>query len=211
VTSEKPSTVASVRLRSREFLRAELATAANNLFAEHGFENVTIDAIAAATGMSRRTFFRYFPTKEDVVFGSLQVLSQDIAEELASRPSEESAWDALRAALHVPLRRIVDNPDRTLQLYQMLERTPALQSARGAKQRRRHDQLSPMVRDRLLAQKRVPRARADIAANALVGAALSCLDTALKVWSGSDGKRNAEKLLDTAMKLVAEGATDTAS
>lgn len=48
---------------------AELSHVALRLFHEHGFEATTIDAIAAAAGISRRTFFRYFESKNDVAWG----------------------------------------------------------------------------------------------------------------------------------------------
>jgi TetR/AcrR family transcriptional regulator, regulator of mycofactocin system len=53
----------------REETRARIEHAALDLFTRHGFEGVTIDEIAVAAGISRRTFFRYFGTKADAVWG----------------------------------------------------------------------------------------------------------------------------------------------
>lgn len=55
--------------RKRVTSRAELEHVAFGLFAEHGFERTTIDELADAAGIGRRTFFRYFPSKNDVVWG----------------------------------------------------------------------------------------------------------------------------------------------
>jgi len=52
----------------REETRQRLVDAAFSLFEEHGFDNVTVDQIATAAGVSRRTFFRHFKSKEKVVF-----------------------------------------------------------------------------------------------------------------------------------------------
>lgn len=57
-----------LRRRKKQRNRERLIEAARSLFMEHGFEGTTIDAIADAAGVSRRTFFRYFPSKESVAF-----------------------------------------------------------------------------------------------------------------------------------------------
>jgi len=54
----------SLRTRQRQQTRAEIVRAAFDLFGKHGFENVPVETIAAAAGISRATFFNYFPQKE---------------------------------------------------------------------------------------------------------------------------------------------------
>jgi AcrR family transcriptional regulator len=198
-----------VRARTRELLRDELSATARELFAEHGFDNVTVDEIAAAAGASRRTFFRYFATKEEAVFRQLELLGHDMARELEARPAEEPAWDSLRAASHTMLRRTAENPEAALRLYQMFRTTPSLTAGRSAKQHNRMELLIPIVRARLLHQAAVSPDMAEIAANALTGSALSCLDTALEIWAASDGAGSPEPILDSAMALV--GALTPAS
>ena len=56
-----------IRERTRRLAQTELTTVAQDLFLEHGYEQTTVDQIAAAAGMSKRTFFRYFPSKDDLV------------------------------------------------------------------------------------------------------------------------------------------------
>ena len=58
--------------RKRVTSRAELEQTAFALFAERGFEQTTVDEIAAAAGIGRRTFFRYFPSKNDVPWGAFE-------------------------------------------------------------------------------------------------------------------------------------------
>ena len=70
--------------RRRSLLQANYEQIAWQLFAERGFREVTVDEIAEAAGVSARTLFRYFPTKEDFLLGftrrGLQVLVDLIAE-----------------------------------------------------------------------------------------------------------------------------------
>jgi len=56
-----------LRLKKQHFVRSEIWNAAVDLFAEHGYDSTTVDDIAKAAGVSRRTFFRYFSSKDDVM------------------------------------------------------------------------------------------------------------------------------------------------
>ena len=57
------------RGRPASTTREDVARAALELFARHGYDETTVDDIAAAVGISRRTFFRYYESKPDVVWG----------------------------------------------------------------------------------------------------------------------------------------------
>ena len=60
-----------LRERTRRAVHREIAEAGMALFLDQGFEETTVDQIAEAAGISRRSFFRYFATKEDVVLGDM--------------------------------------------------------------------------------------------------------------------------------------------
>ena len=79
-------------------IRTELTAVAVRLFTEHGFAETTARDIAQAVGVSERTFFRYFTSKEDVVFGAQQELGADLARRLAARPANEAPFSACDAA-----------------------------------------------------------------------------------------------------------------
>jgi len=85
-----------VRERTRRAVRDELAQRAKDLFVEKGYDETTIDDLAAAAGMSKRTFFRYFASKEELVVGKYEVLGEQLAEDLAARPADEPLWTSLR-------------------------------------------------------------------------------------------------------------------
>lgn len=88
----------SLRERNKARARSEIASAALRLFAERGFEGVTVDEIVDAAGVSRRTFFRYFETKEDALLADYPELNIRLTECLGS-PGEEPLV-AVRAGLH---------------------------------------------------------------------------------------------------------------
>src|SRR5213596_587029 len=85
-----------VRERTRRAVRDELAQLAKELFVEKGYDETTIDDLAAAAGMSKRTFFRYFASTEELVMGKYEFFGQHLAEDLAARPADEPPWVSLR-------------------------------------------------------------------------------------------------------------------
>src|SRR5580700_7601236 len=93
--------VAVPGLRERKKARTSqaLEDAALELFATKGFDATTIEEIADAVEVSPRTFFRYFGSKEEVLFAEDATRDGDLAEFLATRPAGESSLEKLRAAL----------------------------------------------------------------------------------------------------------------
>ena len=82
-------TSVSLRQRHTDRTRAAIAEAALELFAERGFAATTVDDIAARADVAPRTFFRYFPTKESVLFHDMEIKLGVIRELLLARPLDE--------------------------------------------------------------------------------------------------------------------------
>jgi AcrR family transcriptional regulator len=177
-------------------MRAEVAVVALDLFAEKGFDGATVDDIARAAGMSRTSFFRYFPTKEDVVLGYLDELGPAIARALAARPAEEDPWRALRSAFGAAYADGKNPPDRTL--GRMLLGTPSLRARHQEKQSRWQDLFLPEIAARLGISEdpRDPRPRA------LAAAALGCLDAAFQAWTTTNGEADLSTLIDNAFNVI---------
>ncbi len=76
-----------------------LRQAALTCFARKGFANVTVDELAREAGVTERTFFRHFPTKEAVLFQDYETQLEWLAEALARRPAAESLFDAVLASV----------------------------------------------------------------------------------------------------------------
>jgi TetR/AcrR family transcriptional regulator, regulator of mycofactocin system len=85
--------------RRRVTSQAELEHVAFELFALHGFEQTTVEDIAAAAGIGRRTFFRYFPSKNDVPWGMFDHELERMRGRLKACPRDVQLMDAIRAAL----------------------------------------------------------------------------------------------------------------
>jgi len=85
--------------RRRVTSRADLEQVAFELFAANGFEQTTVEDIAAAAGIGRRTFFRYFPSKNDIPWGTFEVELESMRARLKACPRDVHLMDAIRVAL----------------------------------------------------------------------------------------------------------------
>jgi AcrR family transcriptional regulator len=86
----------SLRERKKEQTRQEISDTATAMFAEHGFEQVTIAQVAAAAGVSKMTVTNYFPRKEDLVYDRAQDIIGGLAAAVRDRQPGESLLDAVR-------------------------------------------------------------------------------------------------------------------
>src|SRR5262245_764988 len=85
-----------LRERKKRETRAALACAGLELFVERGYDETTLAEIADAAGVSTRTIFAYFASKEDILFSTVQTMCDALAQALAERPAGTDALTALR-------------------------------------------------------------------------------------------------------------------
>ena len=85
-----------LRERKKRETRDALTQAALELFVERGYDETTLAEIAAAAGVSTRTIFAYFPSKEDILFCGMGGMREALARALAERPAGTDALTALR-------------------------------------------------------------------------------------------------------------------
>lgn len=86
----------TLRARTREAVRDQVVASALELFIEHGYEAVTVEQIATAVGLSRRSLHRYFSSKDDIVLCKYDSLGDTFVELLRTRPLAEEGWVSLR-------------------------------------------------------------------------------------------------------------------
>jgi AcrR family transcriptional regulator len=187
-----------LRSKARASARAEIAEVAFRVFAERGFDQVTATEVAAAAGISRASFFRYFESKEDAVFVAQEEMGTNVAMALAVRPAGENAWTALRRSLDTVLQTYQRSPEEALGRLRLIRCTPNLR----AHQLERLAQWKVVIGAALAG--RLGLDPTDIKVEALVGAALGALDAASTRWAESDGADDLIELLDEAFAVIAE-------
>jgi AcrR family transcriptional regulator len=187
------------RERTRLAVQRDISEVAMRLFLENGFDKVTVNQIAAEAGISPRSFFRYFATKEDAVLGHLAQAGLYLKAALEDRPATEAPWDALRAAFDTLLADFSDSPQSLRRTSRMLLATPSLRARHLEKQLHWQELLVPDIARRLGAP---DGGTEDARAHALVASALACLDAASTAWARTDDDTPIETLLDAAIGAV---------
>lgn len=142
-----PGPTGTLRERKRSEARLRTVDAALELFARDGFAAVTVDEICAAAGIAPRTFFRYFPAKEDVLFAPLDALAEEALRLVADAPAGDGA--AILAGIFRRLaERSVAEGGRVLQASRIVAGSDALRLSPGALLTARERALAEALHDR---------------------------------------------------------------
>ena len=152
-----------LRERKRREARETIAATARRLFAERGFDAVTVSQVAAAAGVSEKTVFNYFPTKEDLFFDEVPARQAAIVAALRGRAPGESVVAALRRLQAGECPRLC-SPGFAI-FARIIEESPTLQAKELEVMARLNETLAAAIRDEL----RVPEIDAKVAANMLIG------------------------------------------
>ncbi|MCL7378444.1 TetR family transcriptional regulator [Streptomyces sp. 35G-GA-8] len=116
-----------LRERKKQATRAALAEAAVRLAAEHGAENVTVEAISEAAGVSPRTFFNYFDSHDDAFVMIDRGIGERVRRAVREAPASVTALDAVREALATELADVVEEQREIWDLRAaVLQRSPHL-------------------------------------------------------------------------------------
>jgi AcrR family transcriptional regulator len=116
----------SIRERNRKLTRTRLADAASRLFLHRGYDATTVEDIAREAGVSRRTFFRYFPSKEEVFFADARDRLARFEAIVAERGLVGGAWAAVVGALLDVAGGLTSDAQRELQLQAVIQASDAL-------------------------------------------------------------------------------------
>ncbi|MFE6890963.1 TetR family transcriptional regulator [Streptomyces sp. NPDC057694] len=128
--SEAPESAASSRAAAQRLkMRRELAAAAMELFATKGYEATTVDEIAAAAGVARRTFFRHFRSKEEAIFPDHDDTLVRAEAVLNAAPPHEHPLDTVCRGIKEVMKMYASSPTVAVERYRLTREVPTLREA----------------------------------------------------------------------------------
>ncbi len=189
-------------------MRDALVAAAFRLFLERGYEQTTVDDIVALAGVGRRSFFRYFPSKEDVVFPDHERCLADMTAFLAASGKEHEPVRRVCDAARLVLLMYAENPSFSVQRYRLTKQVPGLRAYELSVVWRYERALAEYLRGRFTG-----RPDGTLHADVIAAAVVAAHNNALRSWLRSAGQGDASTTVDHALGYVqsAFGAPPTAS
>ncbi len=185
------------RAQKKQETTNALIEAADKLFQERGFDATTVEDIAAAANISRRTFFRYFPTKEMVVFPYHEDRLADFLEALHAHSDNPSPFERLRAAFKVLSTTFIEGTDELLKQQKMVEGSLALRAYESTLDNQWEHAVARML-DPNCGEEGRPSYDAQVFAGALIGG----VRVALREWRDSNGEKDLAELGLKAIDLI---------
>lgn len=128
-TSSTPAAPPTLRERKRAEARARTVDVALALFRERGYEDVTVNDICAAADIAPRTFFRYFPGKEDVLLEPVRTMAERVTAFVDAAPADEDDATVVRDAMRDLGAHTLADGGRVLGALTVVSRTDVLRSS----------------------------------------------------------------------------------
>jgi AcrR family transcriptional regulator len=141
-------TEVGLRERRQQRQRAELVSAGMRLFAERGFDATTVDEVADAAGVSRRTLFRYFGSKGDIVMEWARGTTSVLTAAFRSRPPTEEPLSSLHAAFVAMCASIGGSSEHIRSVIVMIEHSPSVRPYSLLKYARWENALAELLAER---------------------------------------------------------------
>ena len=186
-----------LREKRKRQLKSELSQQAIRLFTQKGFEETTIDDIVEPLAVSKRTLFRHFATKEDLVFAWYEELTDELVRALEARPKAEAPFESVCETLRSLLHYYDENPRWALAMTRLAKATPGLVGKSFEKRSIWERELA-----KVLAKRLPDTPTRDLTARVTVAAALAAFTCGIDEWTDSRGKANVRACLDRAFSIV---------
>lgn len=170
---------AGLRQRKRAETHARIQSEAMRLFIANGFDATTLDEIAGAADVSRRSLFHYFASKEEIVFAAKAHFPDIVSDAIGRRPAEEPLLDMVENAMS-DLATRYQTPEAKA-LARLIHDTPALSAGDQAKYETMERALAKALADRK------GLAETDMACHVTAATAIGIMKLATEAWlAGED-------------------------
>ncbi|MFN8112615.1 MAG: helix-turn-helix domain-containing protein [Solirubrobacterales bacterium] len=189
----------SLRDRKKADTRRRALAAALELFERDGFEATTVEVIAERAGIAPRTYFRYFPTKVDVLFADHEDRVELLRATIAARPSRQSVVGAVKAATLAEIERMMEGPESYLARTRLVASIPAARvRVRGL-----DGDFEDVIAAAIVGAGGNPDT--DLEARETARAAWAATRSAQHVWHAGGGTENPAELVEEAFALLRRG------
>jgi AcrR family transcriptional regulator len=193
-TASVRSPAPGLRERKRQQTRDRLTKVAMELFLARGFEATTLDDIAAAAEISRRSFFHYFASKEDVVLAWQDGSTDALITAIAERPAAESMLTAAENAILAMAQQF--KPDEAIALACLKRDNPTLRAREQVKYEKMERAMATALEKR--ASDTAEQLRARLVAMMTTGA----IRVASENWLAQGAQEKPEALVKRTFKTI---------
>lgn len=186
-----------LRANRQKRLRRDLVSAGLELFMEQGYEETTVAEIAERVDVSRRTFFRHFQSKDDLVFDWMGQLGERVQPVLAARPLSETPLQAMRETFLVLAEHLVEEERQARTLIRLIFSTASLAGRYHDEHAQWEDEfVSILQRHRNLPELALFQLRVQ------VSAAITAFVVAVRTWAGQDAQSSLPFWLEQAFAAL---------
>ncbi|MEU0693769.1 TetR family transcriptional regulator [Streptomyces niveus] len=202
-TADAPESAAGGRAAAQRLkMRRELSAAAMELFSTKGYEATTVDEIAAAAGVARRTFFRHFRSKEEAIFPDHDDTLVRAEAVLNAAPAHEHPLDTVCRGIKEVMRMYAASPTLSVARYQLTREVPTLREAEIASVAR-YERLFTRYLLGHFDEHDHPDGNDDpLLAEVAASAVVTAHNHVLRRWLRADGQGDVETQLDHAFAIV---------
>lgn len=199
-----PAAAENLRQMKKTHTREKLVRAAMELFTAKGFEATTVDEISAATGVSRRTIFRYFPSKELLAFPHIETHHAQFHDTLFAGAADEHPFDAIRRTCLAMALEYMREYDVHLGLQGVIRASPILMGRAAEFDR---------VYETSMAQKLIRQAPHDPEharrSRLVAGAVMGAIRATMLEWYDGECREDLVKMAQEALSLIESGLRHT--
>lgn len=198
--SRAKASATSLREQKKSETRRSILRCARRLFAKQGFDATTLDEICAGAQVSRRTFFRYFPTKEALVFPNRDTRIERFRKFMASPSSGATVFEKMRRVTRVFAAEYEQNRVGILAMQSIINDSAALL----AREREIDREWEQVIEDAFAAERgNTPEARRR--AIILAGATMGVVRATMRDWFAGGGEEDLAALGLAAIESLERG------